>query len=63
MKELQHENNRWDCIAGVTWASCGALTHLRPSAKSHRISMDVSETEIDLRLFGLLHRADESEET
>jgi hypothetical protein len=58
MKELQHGCYRWDSTARGTWAPCGFLTSLRPSVKSHRISMGASETESDLRLFGLLHRAD-----
>jgi len=34
------------------------LDTLRPSVKSHRISMGASKPESDLRLFGLLHLAD-----
>jgi len=58
MKELQHGCYRRDSIARGTWTPCGALTPLRPSVKSHRIFMGASETESDLRIFGLLHRAD-----
>jgi len=49
MKELQHGCYRWDFIATGTWTYCGALTSLRPSVKSHRISIGASETESDLR--------------
>jgi len=58
LKEIQHGCYRWGPITRGTWTLCGALTSLRLLVNCHRISMGASETESDLRLFGLLHRAD-----